>query len=375
MNKNRLELLIYGYIRELHPKDVLIPNIQRICYHFAKCGVNLVREWIYGKDFTSNMFHGFYMLDVTTTKPLLHSNLFKFQQDTLSSRAICVIPYLSSTEIQPLFPSEIINPEHSFTAIMTQEVRWRMTVLRTIDGIPVISNDSKPRTVLADDTENDRSFSFLIYCASHGVIGIDDHSMYQLKLDDIDQNFKFQKMENAETPTVFEEMGRFLEMRYLERRDVIVAVNLQIGLIRKFYRFDFSTNQWATVRLNTTKINIQVPSRWTRWKFCYDRDDDVLYFVSEELHVLRCGMESGTLEMILNRKDFGYGMIRALWMGHSTSRVLCILGQRGFSADAVTFNQIDLDQVKAVKDPNKAWRPYAGECVAVRSALNRNPNF
>merc|ERR1711879_679775 len=111
-------------------------------------------------------------------------------------------------------------------------------------------------------------------------------------------------------------------MRYLEGRDVIIAVNVKGPMIAEYHQFDFSTNQWVTVKLDTAIMENKVP---LNWRVCYDRDDDVLYFVSDELHILRYGMESGEYEMIMDRNEFGMTFIRAIWVGHSTSTVLCCL--------------------------------------------------
>lgn len=125
------ELLVYGFIRQLHSSTTPSSDILSLCHRFY-----LSRKWIFADDNTY-----FHMLDATT--PKLYSKVIKFEKrQRHPQRTFCFIPHLTAEQVQKCFPAADINPRHSYIGVMTQKpgnpgkAATSFYAFRSIDGVP-----------------------------------------------------------------------------------------------------------------------------------------------------------------------------------------------------------------------------------------------
>ena len=354
------ELLVFGYIRDLGLKAIISTDIFRLCYRFYHSS----REWIFAKGHA--IFH---MLDVST--PQLIPNVIDFSSikpdDHPNGRLYCFIPDISTKIVSKGFPNSKIDPKHSFIGILTYEQatyadRMTLYMFQSVDGLP------RPSTMLKlplDDTVGLKCHH-LLYCGSHGVIGIFQNDVHQLNLNENDEHLQFRAMlpNDSIIGNRYDSSMQHYQMLYLEVRDVILAYDLVKTTRRsqnKFHcvEFSFVSNQWSTLfdvksvlKMENDIKKIFNESRFLIWNMCYDRNSDALYVVSNKYHVMRYDMKSATWSLIMDSNVRNVTPLCTIWMSQTRKNVIC-----GLERGTVIFKRFDLKQ-SASTDAAAAWKTY-----------------
>merc|ERR1719242_2356990 len=219
-------------------------------------------------------------------------------------------------------------------SIKTGNTMNALYVFRSSNGVP--SKVGQPLILKRDSGDDDRcppdqrlrKFRHIMYCGSHGVIGIDKDSeiswcrrMYQLPIDQITEKFEFQKMGSCP-------FSKY-EMKYLPQRDTILALKLNgNGTLGDCHQYNFQSKKWHPVFGSCSKKMSRSISTDLQWKYCYDHEDDVLYFVSNLFHVVQYSMGSGKWQLIMDGIAAPDGVqresISRIWMNYTGSfKLLC----------------------------------------------------
>ena len=295
------QLLVYGYMRQIEPNHKSPPEIARLCYRFY-----LIRKWILVQHGSS-----FHLLDATL--PNLYEdiaqldderpNFYKDNACLILDLPINVLDQLSTT-------SMVIDSNYSYYGILTQyvpspddfdedtfEIKPPTMLLLAFklnhDGNPEPTSD----LILKRKPMNEVSPSFnqLLYCGSHGIIGIRGLKVFQMKMEDIDARFEFNEIGNNDArETEMRNWGEpeYWKMMYLEERDIVVSFRQSNDLkhsmdsLFECLQFRFGSNTWTELCAFGGHVERERYMRYP-WSVCYDQMADSLYFVSTEYHVVR----------------------------------------------------------------------------------------
>ena len=344
-------------------------DILRLCYQYYSS-----RKWIFAKGHA--IFH---MLDVTT--PQLFQNVIDFRsidpEEQPLGRTYCLIPHIPTKKVLKLFPDSDIDPKHSYLAILTEDhkiartVADKMTlyVFRSIDGVPRPSTMWTLNQKHSKDNESGSGLHFhhLIYCGSHGVIGVTCYDVYQLKLDDIDEHLHFHAIRTSD-PESLSYPGRrtscslqHYKLVYIEERDVLLAYDLVKTRNQDTFhcvQYNFGTNEWKTVFDRIPQSLEWAPAQdFLIWNMCYDRNSDSLYFVSNKYHVIRYDMDRAAFTLIMDSNVRKANPLSAMWMSQTRSDVIC-----GLERGTLIFKRLDLGKGD-VRERRSMWQRSSRKSV------------
>ena len=370
---------MFGYIRNLGLKAVISTDIFRLCYLYYSS-----RKWIFAKGHA--IFH---MLDGST--PQLIPNVIDFSSikpdDHPNGRLYCLIPKISNKMVSKLLPHSNINPKHSFLGVLTEDqvlaypnraADWRtLYIFQSVDGIPRPSSMIKLAQKPLDSNVQGVQFDHLFYCGSHGVIGVRQNDVYQMKISEIDEHLQFRAIHtdsSQSNPYVNSIDFRHYQMLYVEERDIILAYDLvktrnQSQNTFQCAQFNFVSNKWSirfkfdAVTMKSDIMKIFNENEFLVWNMCYDRNSDALYFVSNKYHVMRYDMKSATWSLIMDSNVRKVTPLCTIWMSQTRKNVIC-----GLERGTLIFKRFDLEQ-SANSDVAAAWKTYFHEIASEMNVL------
>ena len=356
------ELLVFGYIRNLGLKAIISADIFRLCYRYYSS-----RKWIFAKGHA--IFH---MLDVST--PQLIPNVIDFSSikpdDHPNGRLYCLIPDISTKIVSKLLSNSNINPKHSFLGVLTEDqglvypkraADWMtLYIFQSVDGIPRPSSMIKLAQKPLDSNVQGVQFDHLFYCGSHGVIGVRQNDVYQMKMSEIDEHLQFRAIHTDSSHSID---FRHYQMLYVEERDVILAYDLvktrnQSQNTFQCAQFSFVSNKWSilfkfdAVTMKSDIMRIFNENEFLVWNMCYDRNSDALYVVSNKYHVMRYDMKSAAWSLIMDGNVKKVTPLCTIWMSQTRQHVIC-----GLERGTLIFKRFDLEQ-STNRDAVAAWKTF-----------------